>query len=265
MNSLDKFNSCAGNRCRFDKSCKTKMIQHRLLVIVSRNFSCSFLLFILLSNNSQLFSQNKVAFSVGISKKWDFIPPKKQLNGVEMEDVISLGGTGYFATFGFNWSHKRENQNGENYWSSITIEKFTSQLDDWERTPIGSVDAIIFRIDPIVGDMHIKNPKFLIKGSPFGISIYTGKANLLPDSYCYDVSSWYLIEQMSIRSAIGWSLVNFEIAYKISSRFLLGFETVFIENDDFKAVFQTSSREIVSDVATAYFFFPFKFRFTAKI
>ncbi len=257
----------AFNAFKYNKCYYAKENQERSVITGDQYIKWLFMLVFLLVSNAQLLAQHTLAFSAGITYKPNLISNDRLYWNFDQENVISRGGTGYFASLAFNWNHKKEKSNGESYWSLITVEKFNSQLDDWERTKIGSVDAIIFRIEPLGGEMRTKNSKLIFRTSLFSINIFTGKSNLIPNSYCYDDEneSWYLIEQMSIKGSMSWSFLDFEMAYKFTNHIQMGIETVFYERDKFKAVFQTNYKEITSDVATTYFFFPIKIRFTVKI
>lgn len=217
-----------------------------------------FILIFLVYNTS--FAQNKLFFSAGISQRWNINNEKLDTEGTD--NVISQGGVAYFATLGISWLDDSD----FTMLSRITYEKFKSELKDWELTPIGNFDANIFRIDPFVWHGKIKKSKFVYDFSLGGINIFTGKTYLIPNSFCYDEGSWYLIKQMNMKNSVGLSFLNIGIGYQIIKNIQVGIETVMIEDETLKVNFITSSNDnINSKVFANYGLFPLKFKITINI
>jgi hypothetical protein len=216
------------------------------------------LIFMCFLNNFELYSQKKIMVTGGVSLKWSYNNSKLESQGED--NVVSDGNIGYLATVGICWSE----DSGFSTVSRITYENFTSELQDWERTPIGNVNANIFRIDPAVVHGRIKKSKFLYTFIPAGFSIYTGKSTLIPGSYCYDDGLWYLIQDMEMVNSLGWSLLGGGIDYEIFPHIQIGFETVMIEEDRMKVRFHTSTTDIESKVTSVNSFLPFKLKLTIR-
>ena len=213
--------------------------------------------------NSNNDIQHRYSLSVGITNKWTINNYKQSTGGTP--DVVAEGGKGYFSTFGFCYRHDNEMNDDYSAWFNFTIEKYNSQLQNWERISIGNVNATILRIDPMVIYHSFENTMLYTTLNLIGISYFTGKGNLLPNSYCYDNGTWRLIKEIKIKNSVGWSLGGVEIGYSISSKLNIGIETVLLEADNFKVIFQTPNKQVNSDVFTAYGFLPLKLRFTIKL
>jgi hypothetical protein len=216
------------------------------------------LIFIQIQGNDA-YSQNHFLLSAGISAKWSFNQGK--LENAGEDKVVTDGNTGSYVSFGVCWFDDPD----FNLVSRITYENTKSQMQDWERKDIGSINANIFRIDPFMVHGRIKKSKFLYNFNIAGISIYKGKGTLLSGSYCYDAGSWYLIRNLHVNTSLGWSLIGGGIDYEIARHILAGIETVMIEEDGTKVTFLTNVGDINSKVTCVNSFFPMKFKITVKL
>lgn len=236
--------------------------QSRLLCKLSRMnpryYICSILVSVLLVN-TPLYGQKRFLFSAGVSQKWSFNDSKLENSGED--NVVSEGSQGYFASLGICWSTDPDMHG----MFRISYENFESTLQNWERIPIGIMNANVFRIDPIYAQYRIKKSKFIYNFNLAGISVFTGKSSLLPDSYCYDDGSWYLIHQIHVNNSIGWSLIGFGFDYEFTPWLSAGIETVLIEEDRINVTFLTDAGDIKSNVTSVNLFLPVKFKLIIKM
>jgi hypothetical protein len=209
--------------------------------------------------NSTVDAQKRFSISAGVSQKWSM--NKSKLDNLGEEDVVCDSKIGYFASLGINLT----NDSDMHGLFRITYENFESSLQNWERTPIGTMKANVFRIDPLYFQYRIKKSKFIYNFNLAGFSIFTGKSSLLPDSYCYDNGSWYLIHQVHVNNSIGWSLIGFGFDYEFTPWLTAGIETIMIEEDRINVTFLTDVGDIKSDVSSVNSSFPIKFKLILKI
>lgn len=227
---------------------------------MSTRFYISSILFsVFLLGNSALYAQKKFSFSAGISSYWSMDESRFDSEG--QDNVVSEGDFGYYAAIGVSWFN---NSDGNGLFR-FTYEKYKSTLQNWERIPIGIMNASVFRIDPIYGQYRIKKSKFICNFNLAGISVFTGKSVLLPNSFCYDNGSWHLIRKMHINNSLGWSLFGVGLDYEFTPWLSAGIETVMIEEDRINVTFLTGVGDIKSDVSSVNSFFPVKFKLIIKI
>ncbi|MFZ4414568.1 MAG: hypothetical protein ACOYOV_15905 [Bacteroidales bacterium] len=211
------------------------------------------------TNKFAVYSQSKFLLSAGTSFKWSY--SDSTFNVVGTDDVVSEGNIGYFASIGICWFDNPD----FTMVSRITYEKYRSQLQNWERTQIGSLNANIFRIDPLIFHGRIKKSKFLYNFNLIGINIYTAKGESLPNSFCYDNGNWYLIYQIHINNSLGWSFLGGGIEYEFTPFIQAGVETVFIEEEKINVTFLTDYGEVNSKVSSVNSLFPVKLKVVIKI
>lgn len=232
--------------------CKLSRINPRFCI-------CLILFSVFLFGNSALYAQKNFSFSAGISSHWSMNESK--FENVVQDNVVSEGGLGYYAAIGVFWL----NNSDHGGLFRFTYENYKSTLQNWERIPIGSMNANVFRIDPIYFQYRIKKSKFIFNLNIAGFSVFTGKSILLPNSYCYDDGSWYLIRQIHVNNSIGWSLLCFGFDYEFTPYLSAGIETVMIEEDRINVTFLTANGDIKSNVSSVNSFFPVKFKLIIKI
>jgi hypothetical protein len=215
----------------------------------------------LIFNSLPLISQNTFLVSGGVSGKWIF---DKSVSGEGHEDnVNSSGKTGYFVSVAINWADDMDLN--FNSYMRFTVEKFDGQLSNWEWTPIGSFNSTILRIEPFYIRSRIGESKFIYSFNPVGMSVSTGKTSLLPNSYCYDQGSRYLIKGLHFDKSIGWSLVGVGVDLELTRNLTIGFETVLLEGDGVNITFQTEIGDVHANSFSANSFLPGKIILTIKI
>ncbi len=215
---------------------------------------------IFILNCSSIHAQNHFSLSAGISEKWSF--SKRQLSKLYEPDFIFEGGEAYFVTLGICWKDRGDSNS---VWSYITLEKFNSSLLYWDRTNVGSIDAIIIRIEPFAGYSRLGESNFFGKVSLGGINIFKGTGKILPNVYYIDGSKGYLITDLDVKTTIDWAILGFGIGYKISSFASVNLETYLMDFDNVKIVYTPYKHSgIEKEVKTEYGWFPFKLRVTVS-
>ena len=200
-------------------------------------------------------SISRFSISGGVAFNWTL--HNKNLKGSSQPDWLYEGNIGKYLSLGYKYSI----DNTGYMFFVMTLEKFKSNFQYWDRTTVGTLNATCIRIDPFIIHTTGKGLNFSLNLA--GLIVMVGDITVLDGYRLYypDGDVLRRVEEIKQKPSFGVTLAGLGVTYTIpKTKIQISLESSIAEMIKSKVLFKTSSKTFEEKAAQLFGLVPVRIR-----